>query len=137
MTAHSSTESLGYAEVEGNESSSSPSSSSLEASDEMDSTSVSVSAAASCLSAPASASASATGGTPQRKMRQRIPRDEWEQKRHIVTKLYQEDKKPLKEVMDILAKEHNFKATCVHLCPPRLNTILVITISYVAKQDCL
>ncbi|KFA69124.1 hypothetical protein S40285_00022 [Stachybotrys chlorohalonatus IBT 40285] len=43
--------------------------------------------------------------------RKRIPTDQWDAKRPIITKLYQEEKRPLKEVMDILEKEHGFTAT--------------------------
>lgn len=44
--------------------------------------------------------------------RKRIPSDQWEAKRAIITKLYQEEKRSLKEVMDILERDYNFKATC-------------------------
>ncbi|KAH7152933.1 hypothetical protein EDB81DRAFT_649202 [Dactylonectria macrodidyma] len=43
--------------------------------------------------------------------RKRIPSQEWEKKRPIITRLYQEEKKSLKEVMDILERDHNFTAT--------------------------
>ncbi|KAH6975446.1 hypothetical protein BKA56DRAFT_89761 [Ilyonectria sp. MPI-CAGE-AT-0026] len=43
--------------------------------------------------------------------RKRIPSQEWEKKRPIITRLYQEEKKPLKEVMEILERDHNFTAT--------------------------
>jgi hypothetical protein len=43
----------------------------------------------------------------------RIPSAEWEKKRPIITKLYQEEKRPLKEVMEVLEREHGFTATCV------------------------
>lgn len=49
--------------------------------------------------------------TQSRKTRKRIPSDQWEAKRPIITKLYQIEKKSLKEVMDIMEKEHNFTAT--------------------------
>jgi hypothetical protein len=49
--------------------------------------------------------------------RKRIPTDQWDAKRPIITKLYQEEKRPLKEVMDILEKEHGFTATCVSSLP--------------------
>ncbi|KAM0237301.1 hypothetical protein ACHAPO_004648 [Fusarium lateritium] len=41
----------------------------------------------------------------------RIPSSEWEKKRPIITKLYQEEKRPLKEVMEVLEREHGFTAT--------------------------
>ncbi|KAI5456070.1 Clr5 domain-containing protein [Mariannaea sp. PMI_226] len=41
----------------------------------------------------------------------RIPSQEWEKKRPIITRLYQQEKKSLKEVMEILEREHNFTAT--------------------------
>ncbi|KAM5356439.1 hypothetical protein ACJ41O_003085 [Fusarium nematophilum] len=41
----------------------------------------------------------------------RIPSSEWEKKRPIITRLYQEEKRPLKEVMDVLEREHGFTAT--------------------------
>ncbi|KAF4451864.1 hypothetical protein F53441_5183 [Fusarium austroafricanum] len=41
----------------------------------------------------------------------RIPSLEWEKKRPIITKLYQEEKRPLKEVMEVLEREHGFTAT--------------------------
>ena len=50
---------------------------------------------------------------PPSKSRKRIPSDEWEKKRPIIARLYQEEKKSLKEVMDILARDHQFTATCV------------------------
>jgi hypothetical protein len=46
-------------------------------------------------------------GTPSK----RIPSEQWEAKRVLITKLYQEEKRSLKEVMDILEREHGFKAT--------------------------
>lgn len=49
--------------------------------------------------------------TQSRKTRKRIPSDQWEAKRPIITKLYQIEKKSLKEVMDIMENEHNFTAT--------------------------
>lgn len=50
---------------------------------------------------------------PPSRPRKRIPGEEWEAKRPIITKLYQEEKKSLKEVMDILERDHRFRATCV------------------------
>ncbi|KAM0558215.1 hypothetical protein ACHAPJ_004900 [Fusarium lateritium] len=41
----------------------------------------------------------------------RIPSSEWEKKRPVITKLYQEEKRPLKEVMEVLKREHGFTAT--------------------------
>lgn len=41
----------------------------------------------------------------------RIPSEQWEAKRGIITQLYQEEKKSLKEVMDFLEREHGFNAT--------------------------
>ncbi|KAM0354196.1 hypothetical protein ACHAPU_001232 [Fusarium lateritium] len=41
----------------------------------------------------------------------RIPGVEWEKKRPVITKLYQEEKRPLKEVMEVLEREHGFTAT--------------------------
>ncbi|KAF5673442.1 hypothetical protein FHETE_3356 [Fusarium heterosporum] len=41
----------------------------------------------------------------------RIPGAEWEKKRPAITKLYQEEKRPLKEVMEVLEREHGFTAT--------------------------
>ncbi|KAM0199502.1 hypothetical protein ACHAPI_003264 [Fusarium lateritium] len=41
----------------------------------------------------------------------RIPSAEWEKKRPVITKLYQEEKRPLKEVMEVLEREHGFTAT--------------------------
>ncbi|KAF4459001.1 hypothetical protein FALBO_14248 [Fusarium albosuccineum] len=41
----------------------------------------------------------------------RIPSAEWEKKRPIITRLYQEEKRPLKEVMEVLEREHGFTAT--------------------------
>lgn len=46
-----------------------------------------------------------------RKSRKRIPSDQWEAKRPIITKLYQVEKKSLKEMMSIMENEHNFTAT--------------------------
>ena len=46
-----------------------------------------------------------------RKARKRIPSDQWEAKRPIITKLYQLEKKSLKEVMRVMENEHNFTAT--------------------------
>lgn len=59
--------------------------------------------------------------------RKRIPSEEWEKKRPIIARLYQEEKKSLKEVMEILERDYQFTATYVqpflHLspgpnCPP-------------------
>jgi Clr5 domain len=36
---------------------------------------------------------------------------EWEQQRQLITRLYFEGNKPLKEVREMLANEHNFQAT--------------------------
>ncbi|RFN45660.1 hypothetical protein FIE12Z_10106 [Fusarium flagelliforme] len=41
----------------------------------------------------------------------RIPSAVWEKKRPIITRLYQEEKRPLKEVMEVLEREHGFTAT--------------------------
>ncbi|KAF5024116.1 hypothetical protein F66182_3818 [Fusarium sp. NRRL 66182] len=41
----------------------------------------------------------------------RIPSAEWEKKRPIIAKLYQEEKRPLREVMEVLEREHGFTAT--------------------------
>ncbi|KAF5545622.1 hypothetical protein FMEXI_6011 [Fusarium mexicanum] len=41
----------------------------------------------------------------------RIPSSEWEKIRPVITKLYQEEKRPLKEVMEVLEREHGFTAT--------------------------
>lgn len=46
-----------------------------------------------------------------RKTRKRIPSDQWEAKRPIITKLYQVEKRSLKEVMDIMERDHGFTAT--------------------------
>lgn len=43
--------------------------------------------------------------------RKRIPSAEWEKKRPVITRLYQEEKKSLKDVMETLEREHNFTAT--------------------------
>ena len=53
---------------------------------------------------------------PQSKTRKRIPSDIWESKRQAITKLYQEEKRPLKEVMEIMERDYKFVATYV---PPR------------------
>lgn len=45
--------------------------------------------------------------------RKRIPSEEWEKKRPIIARLYQEEKKSLKEVMEILERDYQFTATCV------------------------
>lgn len=50
---------------------------------------------------------------PPAKARKRIPSEEWEAKRPIITRLYQEEKRSLKDVMDILERDHHFKATYV------------------------
>ncbi|RSL94817.1 hypothetical protein CEP52_012432 [Fusarium oligoseptatum] len=49
--------------------------------------------------------------TPRSAPGKRIPSSEWEKKRPIITRLYQEEKRPLKEVMEILQREHGFTAT--------------------------
>jgi hypothetical protein len=43
----------------------------------------------------------------------RVPTEQWEAIRPLFTRLYQEEKRPLKEVMEILEREHHFKATYV------------------------
>lgn len=50
------------------------------------------------------------------KPHKRIPTESWEAKRPIITKLYQEERKSLKEVMEILQRDHGFKAT--YIPPP-------------------
>ncbi|KAM0438975.1 hypothetical protein ACHAPT_001736 [Fusarium lateritium] len=49
--------------------------------------------------------------TPRSAPGKRIPSSEWEKKRPIITRLYQEEKRPLKEVMGVLQREHGFTAT--------------------------
>jgi hypothetical protein len=46
-----------------------------------------------------------------RRTRRRIPNDQWEAKRALITRLYQKEKKSLKEVMDILERDYDFRAT--------------------------
>lgn len=58
--------------------------------------------------------------TPRSAPGKRIPSSEWEKKRPIITRLYQEEKRPLKEVMEILQREHGFTATCVNAFFPCL-----------------
>jgi hypothetical protein len=41
----------------------------------------------------------------------RVPTEQWETIRPLFTRLYQEEKRPLKEVMEILERDHHFKAT--------------------------
>ncbi|CAM1510051.1 Fc.00g003860.m01.CDS01 [Cosmosporella sp. VM-42] len=48
---------------------------------------------------------------PPSKSRKRIPSEEWEKKRPIIARLYQEEKKSLREVMEILQRDHQFSAT--------------------------
>ncbi|KAF9870765.1 hypothetical protein CkaCkLH20_11664 [Colletotrichum karsti] len=45
------------------------------------------------------------------KPRKRVPAEIWETKRPIITRLYQEEKKSLKEVMEIMEREYHFTAT--------------------------
>jgi hypothetical protein len=48
---------------------------------------------------------------PPSKSRKRVPAEIWETKRPIITRLYQEEKRSLKEVMDIMERDYNFTAT--------------------------
>lgn len=50
---------------------------------------------------------------PSSKSRKRIPSEDWEKKRPIIARLYQEEKKSLKDVMEILERDYQFTATCV------------------------
>ncbi|TDZ54639.1 hypothetical protein CTRI78_v006198 [Colletotrichum trifolii] len=43
--------------------------------------------------------------------RKRVPAEIWETKRPIITRLYQEEKKSLKEVMEIMERDYHFVAT--------------------------
>lgn len=43
--------------------------------------------------------------------KRRIPSEQWEAKRGIITQLYQEEKRSLKEVMTIMEKQYSFNAT--------------------------
>ncbi|OLN89783.1 hypothetical protein CCHL11_09500 [Colletotrichum chlorophyti] len=43
--------------------------------------------------------------------RKRVPAEVWETKRPLITRLYQEEKKSLKEVMEIMHRDHGFVAT--------------------------
>lgn len=61
--------------------------------------------------------------------RKRIPSQEWEKKRPIITRLYQEEKKPLKEVMEILERDHNFTATCVLVLALPTGTLMMDVLS--------
>ena len=45
------------------------------------------------------------------KPRKRVPAEIWETKRPIITRLYQEEKRSLKEVMDIMERDYKFTAT--------------------------
>lgn len=45
------------------------------------------------------------------KPRKRVPAEIWETKRPIITRLYQEEKKSLKEVMEIMERDYHFTAT--------------------------
>jgi hypothetical protein len=47
----------------------------------------------------------------QRTTRKRLPAETWEAKRPIIARLYQEEKRPLKEVMDIMQRDYEFNAT--------------------------
>ncbi|KAI9155214.1 hypothetical protein HJFPF1_07791 [Paramyrothecium foliicola] len=49
--------------------------------------------------------------SPRSNRRRRIPNDIWEDKRAIITELYQEQNIPLHEVMQILSKDYGFNAT--------------------------
>jgi hypothetical protein len=51
------------------------------------------------------------GAIQQRKTRKRIPSEQWETKRPVITKLYQVEKRSLKEVMEILERDYGFEAT--------------------------
>lgn len=50
---------------------------------------------------------------PPSKTRKRVPAEIWEVKRPIITRLYQEEKRSLKEVMDIMERDYKFTATYV------------------------
>lgn len=45
------------------------------------------------------------------KIRKRVPTEIWEAKRPIITRLYQEERRSLKEVMDIMERDYQFIAT--------------------------
>ncbi|KAF6844030.1 hypothetical protein CMUS01_01529 [Colletotrichum musicola] len=45
------------------------------------------------------------------KPRKRVPAEIWETKRPIITRLYQEEKRSLKEVMEIMERDYHFVAT--------------------------
>ncbi|KAM0327681.1 hypothetical protein ACHAQA_005975 [Verticillium albo-atrum] len=47
----------------------------------------------------------------QSKMRKRVPTEVWETKRPLITRLYQEEKKSLREVMEIMERDYHFVAT--------------------------
>jgi hypothetical protein len=48
---------------------------------------------------------------PPSKTRKRVPAEIWETKRPIITRLYQEEKRSLKEVMEIMERDYKFVAT--------------------------
>lgn len=50
---------------------------------------------------------------PSAKPRKRVPAEIWEKKRPIITRLYQEERKSLKEVMEIMERDYHFVATQV------------------------
>lgn len=52
----------------------------------------------------------ASPGQPA-KPRKRVPAEIWETKRPIITRLYQEEKKSLKEVMETMQRDYHFVAT--------------------------
>jgi len=45
------------------------------------------------------------------KSRKRVPAEIWETKRPIITRLYQEEKRSLKEVMQTMERDYDFTAT--------------------------
>jgi hypothetical protein len=66
--------------------------------------------------------------SPRTTRRRRIPNDIWEDKRAIITELYQEQNVPLHEVMEILAKDYGFTATFVTLLSVLLSVNRLILI---------
>lgn len=49
----------------------------------------------------------------QSKARKRVPTEEWESMRPIITRLYQEEKRSLKDMMLIMERDYHFVATLV------------------------
>lgn len=61
--------------------------------------------------------------------------EEWNGKRELITRLYFEEDKTLKDVRQILERDYNFRPTYAHFCTCPLPDLTYITVSACTRVD--